>query len=249
MNSQISPTIEITADAQALARRAAELFIELGNRALKTKNSFHLALSGGSTPKAMFGLLADTPYREQINWGLIDFWWGDERCVPPDHPDSNYGAAFQLLLSKVAVDKSKVHRMKAEQDPDQAAADYAAELKSGLGSQPQFDLVFLGMGPDGHTASLFPGSAALHPPSGSLVVANYVEKFSSFRITLTADVINAASEIAFLAGGADKAEILQQVLYGPRNPDLLPSQLISPLSGHLRWILDTGSASRISPQN
>jgi 6-phosphogluconolactonase len=161
-------------------------------------------------------------------------------------PRAIFGAAWNLLLDQVPVDPNRIHRIKGEIDPAMAAQEYESELKRVAGCPPALDLVFLGMGPDGHTASLFPGSEALHPAAGAIVVPNYVAKFSAFRVTLTAGAINAARSVVFLAGGADKAPVVKAVLEGPSQPDLLPSQLIAPSSGDLTWILDRDSAAQLA---
>jgi 6-phosphogluconolactonase len=204
-----------------------------------------VALAGGSTPKKMYSLLAEEPFRDTVPWHSICFFFGDERTVPPDHAESNYRMAREALLSKVPISETNVFRMKAENpDTDQAAMDYAHILEKslGTGSEPRLDLVLLGMGSDGHTASLFPHSTALKE-NERLVVANYVDRFQSYRITLTAKAINLARNVTFLVSGTDKAESLGRVLEGPFQPELLPSQLIRPSSGGLLWMVDKAAAS------
>jgi len=241
--------VRVFANAAELARAAAERFAEVAAERIRQAGRFTVALSGGSTPRALFALLAAEPCRSRIDWSRVHFFWGDERCVPPDHADSNYRMTRETLLSQVPVPAEHVFRMPAEMsDPDAAAAQYAAQLREvfGLpeGELPRFDLVFLGMGADGHTASLFPGTAALRAGE-QIAVANYVEKFQAYRLTLTAATINQASEIIFLVAGADKAEPLTAVLTGPSQPELYPSQLIAPRNGKLIWMIDETAAARL----
>lgn len=235
--------ILICADPAELAREAARRFAELADHFVRNVGKFTVALSGGSTPKALFQILAEKPYADSLPWWSIYFFWGDERCVPPDHPDSNYRMANETLLSKVPVPREHIFRIPAEdEDPHRAAAKYEETLRKFFNEEwPHFDLVFLGMGPDGHTASLFPNTEALHAHD-RVAVANYVEKFQSWRITLTADAINRARNITFLVAGADKALALKEVLDGPRDPNQYPSQLIQPYNGELLWLVDEAAA-------
>jgi 6-phosphogluconolactonase len=234
----------ICADAAELARESARRFAELAEVFTADTGRFTVALSGGSTPKAMFQILAEKPFADSLPWRSIYFFWGDERCVPPDHPDSNYRMANEALLSKVPIPRENVFRIPAEDDDHQRAADHYSEtLQKFFGEEwPHFDLVFLGMGPDGHTASLFPGTTALGVHD-RIAAANYVEKFQSWRITLTADSINRARNINFLVAGKDKAPALKEVIRGPRNPELYPSQLIEPYYGTLLWMIDEAAAT------
>ncbi len=238
--SETAQIIQV-ADAQALAQKAAALFQQLAQETIARQGRFTVALSGGSTPKAMFALLAGEPYRSSIPWAHdVYLFWGDERCVSPDHADSNYRMTKETLLTQVPVPPQNVFRMRGETDPAQGAREYSAQLQQFFqtDSWPRFDLVFLGMGADGHTASLFPGTSALHAAADAIVVENYVEKLKTYRLTLTAATINQAQAIVFLVGGADKAATLQAVLEGPYQPDLYPSQLIQPVNGTLTWIVD-----------
>lgn len=252
--------VRVYRDAEELALKAARRFARLADQYVVACGRFTVALSGGSTPRAMFSLLATHPFADTVPWSSIYFFWGDERCVPPDHPDSNYRMARETLLSKVPVPPQNIFRMPAEiPDPEQAAEQYARALSefffarsdaptSGtapLSSLPRFDLVFLGMGPDGHTASLFPHSAALQAGE-QIAVANYVEKFAAHRITLTAATINNARNVTFLVAGDDKAEVLKTVLEGSFQPDLYPSQLIRPVNGTLLWMVDEPAARLLS---
>ncbi|HKQ92977.1 MAG TPA: 6-phosphogluconolactonase [Blastocatellia bacterium] len=238
------PTTEvlICADAAELALEAARRFAELAETFASDDERFTVALSGGSTPKAMFQILAEKPFADSLPWSSIYFFWGDERCVSPDHAESNYRMANETLLSKVPVPRENIFRIPAEdEDHERAAAIYSETLQTFFAEeQPGFDLVFLGMGPDGHTASLFPGTTALC--AGGVAAANYVDKLQSWRITLTADAINKARNVIFLVAGADKAPALKEVIEGPRNPKQYPSQLIKPPQGALLWMVDEAAA-------
>lgn len=249
----------IYADAAALAQAAAELFVVRAGEAIKAHGRFSVALSGGSTPKAMHQRLATEPLRGQVDWAHVNVFWGDERCVAPDETESNYHMARETLLDYVPIPTNQIHRMRGEIDPAQAAAEYEAVLRGFFGprppapsptrveggpeEEPRFDLIFLGMGDDGHTASLFPGTAALDETRW--VAPNWVEKLGAWRITLTAPAINAAALVAFLVAGEAKAERLAQVLNGPSQPHVLPSQLIRPTVGDLLWLVDKAAASKL----
>lgn len=249
-----SPIIRIFADSEAVSRAAAEEFVRSAGAAIAARGQFTVALSGGSTPKRLYQLLAEPPYRSQVDWSKIEFFWGDERSVPPDHNDSNYHTAQEAMLRKLPVSAEKVHRMEAERaDRDAAARDYEAVLARVFkvtpgGKPPAFDLILLGMGPDGHTASLFPHTKGLKE-TGRWVIVNYVPKFATDRVTLTAPVLNQAREVLFLIAGTDKADSLHQVLEGPPNSDLYPSQLIHPTGGQLVWFLDQAAAAKLAVVN
>jgi len=237
--------ILIEPNPEAVARTAASEFIQQAVAAAQAKGHFAVALSGGSTPRTLYSLLASDAYRDRLPWDKIHFFWGDERHVPPDHPDSNYRMAREAMLSKVPVPAGNIHRIKTEQaDAGAVAAQYEAELRSFFqtadGQFPRFDLVLLGMGPDGHTASLFPGTAALAERQ-RLVVANRVEKLGTYRITLTLPVLNNAACVMFLVTGEDKAQVLKEVLEG--EPDRYPSQLIKAVNGRLIWVVEQSAAS------
>ncbi len=229
-----------------MARGAAERFVELGQAAIDARGCFSVGLAGGSTPKRTYELLASEAYREQLNWSKVHIFFGDERCVPPDHSESNYRMANEALISRVSIPPPNVHRINGLGDAVANASLYEDELRTFFNpaSWPRFDLVLLGMGDDGHTASLFPGTKALVEPR-AWVVANWVEKFGAFRITLTAPAINHAANIAFLVTGATKAERLLEVLRGALDPEKLPSQLIQPLDGSLFWLVDKAAAGRL----
>jgi 6-phosphogluconolactonase len=251
-------SIEVVATAADLFHAAAEEFIRVGRAAIGAQGRFTVALSGGSTPKALYSLLAAN--YASFAWNRIFLFFGDERHVPPTDPESNYRMVNEALLTKIAIPAENVFRVPAENlDAAAAAADYESqlrrffELRPGVrpdrpGDQalefPRFDLILLGMGPDGHTASLFPDSAALEEQS-RLVVANWVAKFNTHRITFTFPVLNGAAEVMFMASGADKADMLHQVLEGKNTPPL-PSQRVQPTDGKLLWMLDEAAAARLT---
>jgi len=245
--------IRILPDLSALYRAAAEAFIEEANRAVRARGVFHVALSGGSTPKGIYSLLVnDDTLREQMPWDETQFWWGDERHVPPDHPDSNYRMANEVMLSHASIPSSNIHRIHAENpNASQAALDYETALRSAFllapPAMPQFDFILLGMGSEGHTASLFPGTKALNETT-RLVVSNWVGKLYTWRITFTAPLINNAQRVMFLIAGEDKALALKGVLEGPYEPAQLPAQLIQPTNGQLVWLLDPKAAAQLTPQ-
>ena len=226
MNQPSTPNrsqITVLPDLDAVAHGAARHFVAA---AAQATGAFRVALSGGSTPRRFHELLAAAPYREQVAWGRVEFYWGDERTVPPDHPDSNYKMAMDTLLGPLLnmglITPAQIHRMPGDApDPDAGARAYADELRQGFGlaagELPRFDLLYLGMGPDGHTLSLFPETAALGVRD-QLVVANAVPKLDTTRITLTVPVANHAAVVAFLIAGADKADALSAVLEGPYDP-------------------------------
>jgi 6-phosphogluconolactonase len=245
----------VVPDPAALARRAAQYFLEMTREAVEARGRARIAISGGSTPKATFALLADPnqPWRAHMPWENIDLYWVDERCVPPDHADSNYRMTREAMLEQVPIRPENVHRMEGELDPETAAAHYESALRNCFrlegAESPRFDLISLGMGPDGHCASLFPHTEALHELN-RLAVANHVpQQKDSWRLTLTWPVINHASSVFFLIAGEDKAAVLNQVLTGPHDPERLPSQLIWPSSGILTLILDKAAAALLPPTN
>jgi 6-phosphogluconolactonase len=235
-------------DAAALARRAAQYFVEQVQTAVGARGCARIAISGGSTPKATFALLADPaqPWRARMPWSQLDLFWVDERCVPPDDSDSNYRMTREAMLDQVPLKPEQIHRIEGELEPAAAAARYESALRNSFrleGAElPQFDVIQLGMGPDGHTASLFPHTEALHELE-RLAVANHVKNKDAWRVTLTWPVINRGAQVFFLIGGADKAQILKEVFSGPRDSERLPSQLISPASGILTLLLDRAAAA------
>jgi 6-phosphogluconolactonase len=235
-------------DPAALARRAVEYLVEMAGEAVEAQGHARIAISGGSTPKTAFELLADPnqPWRNRMPWEKLDLYWVDERSVPPDAAESNYRMTREALLDHVPLKPCQIHRIEGELEPEAAAARYEQELRSSFGLDgagcPRFDLVALGMGEDGHTASLFPHTEAVHE-SSRIVTTNRVPQKDAWRITLTWPVINHARSVFFLVAGREKAAILQEVLTGPCDPERLPSQLIWPSSGILTLILDKAAAA------
>ncbi|GAA3770205.1 6-phosphogluconolactonase [Terriglobus aquaticus] len=231
-----------------VAQAAAEVFTKYVVDAVQARGVARVAISGGTTPKRMFALLAAEPFAQQVPWDKLELYWVDERCVGPDNADSNYRMTREQLLSKVPLPADKVFRMEGELDPEEAAAKYETYLRNNFrleGAQaPAFDLIFLGMGDDGHTASLFPHTQAINE-LGRLVVANHVPQKDTWRITLTAPVINHGKRVVFLIEGGAKAERLHEVLLGNYDPEALPSQLIRPESGHVYLLLDAEAARRL----
>jgi 6-phosphogluconolactonase len=241
--------VRVAPDAPALTRLAGEEVAARAAAAVAARGRFAIALSGGSTPRALYALLADpaAPFRQRLPWASTHVFFGDERCVPPDHPDSNYGMARAALLAHVPIPPRQVHRMRGElPESETAALEYEAELAEAFslheGELPRLDLVLLGLGPDGHTASLFPGTAALEERS-RLVVANYVAKLGAYRLTLTYPVLDAARAVLFLVSGAEKAERVADVL--ERGADL-PAARVRPSDGALLWFLDAPAAAQLS---
>lgn len=232
--------------AESLAQVAAEECLRLAREAVSSCGRFSMALAGGSTPRRVYDLLARKPSVAAFPWAETHFFWGDERHVPPDHPDSNYRMVFETMLSRVPVRDENIHRFCGE-NPDaiEAAAEYEQTLASffstGSGDIPILDLVLLGMGDDGHTASLFPGTEVLGEKTRP-AAAVWVPKFSAFRLTLTVPLFNRAKNVVFLVSGADKAEALRAVLSGEFEPQRFPAQLIRPDRGQLVWLIDHDAA-------
>ncbi|HYK22686.1 MAG TPA: 6-phosphogluconolactonase [Pyrinomonadaceae bacterium] len=238
--------VQIFSDPNDLARAASEHFVARSVEAVERRGLFTVALSGGSTPKLLYELLADksAPFRDRIPWSSIHFFWSDERHVPPDHPDSNYRMANEALLSQVPVSENNVHRVLSENTDASAAAEAYESTLWGLADDglPRLDLVLLGLGTDGHTASIFPGSEVLHETT-RLVSAPWVEKLKTYRITMTLPLLNNGASVVFLVSGKEKAEIVKAVLEGPR---LYPAQEINPADGELIWMLDKEAGARVN---
>lgn len=236
--------------SDALAQAAAQHFAERVAQSVAKRGQARIAISGGSTPKATFALIADPagPYAASIPWDKIGLFWVDERSVGPEDADSNYRMTNEALLSKVPLNPEHVHRMEGELDPEEAASKYESlirrEFRLEGAEAPRFDVVWLGMGDDGHTASLFPHTEGLHE-LGRIVIANHVPQKDTWRITLTQTVINEANDVVFLIAGADKADPLERVLYGEYDPETLPSQLIQPRNGALTLLLDEKAAAKL----
>jgi 6-phosphogluconolactonase len=237
---QTYPTPERLADA------VARQIVILAADAIATNGRFRLALAGGSTPRAAYALLASEAFARQVEWGRVDLLWGDERCVPPDDPRSNYRMAKEALLDRVPIPRPQVHRIRGEDDPECAAADYERELHRLLDRDP-LDLVLLGLGGDGHTASLCPGQAAVRETE-RWVVAVPAPTGDLWRVTLTPAVLNRARNVSFIVAGASKARRLEQVLRGPLAPDVLPAQAIRTPAGRLTWMVDGAAAGRLGAE-
>ena len=240
-------SIRVFKDPTAVATAAADLIVAAAAKRAAAGQNVTLVLSGGSTPKLLFQLLAAEPYRSRVDWSKVEIFFGDERCVPPDHADSNFKMASEALLSKVVLNPAHVHRMRGEIDPNQAAIEYGRMLKARFGDTGGPDVTLLGMGDDGHTASLFPHTPAIHE-THHRCVAHYVEKSTtgkSWRITLTAPFFNRSAQVLPLVTGASKADRLNEVIHGPRDPDRLPIQVVQPSPGELIWMLDEAAAAKL----
>ena len=234
-------------DSEQFIDGAAEFIVDCAAKAIAERGRFTIVLSGGSTPRPIYARLATPAYLDRIDWSLTYLFFGDERCVPPDDARSNYHMARETLLDHVPLPPANVHRIEGESDPAQSASIYEQELRGFFrtASLPAFDLILLGLGDNGHTASLFPGTAALRE-TARWTVPQYVEVVSAWRVTFTAPLINAAHNIVFLVEGAGKAETLRRVLKGPYQPDVLPAQLIQPASGQLHWLVDAAAAAKVN---
>lgn len=235
---------------EALFRSAARVFLELCNEEIARKGFFTVVLSGGTTALGLYKTLASDDFRERVPWKDVFFFWGDERCVAPDSPESNYGDAYRTFLSKAMVPEENVRRMRGERPPQEAASEYEMEIREffrdkGEGEMPVFDFILFGLGSDGHTLSLFPGSPALSERS-RLVVEDYVEKLGAWRLTMTLPLVNNARAGAFLVAGADKAGILEEMMEG--RAGRYPAQMIKPYSGNLIWLVDREAASGVLPE-
>jgi 6-phosphogluconolactonase len=243
------PEIIVKATKEDLARSAADRLVATIAQRQRQTGEARIALSGGSTPRALFTLLASADYASKIDWQSVDIFWGDERTVPADHPDSNYLMAHETLLSKVPVSEQRVYRMRGEMEPSAAAADYSLALQQVFQltdeeSMPQFDVILLGIGPDGHTASLFPHTSAL-AVRDRLVVANPVPQLQTTRLTLTVPVLLAAANVLFLVAGEDKASAVHLAIEGDWEPEQTPSQFLRQASGQVVWLLDSAAAAKL----
>jgi 6-phosphogluconolactonase len=238
--------LHIFPDNPAFVHGAAEFIAALAAQAIAERGRFVLALSGGATPRPVYARLATADFRQRIAWEKVHIFFGDERCVPPDDPRSNYRMAREALFDPAGLPPANIRRIHGEQDPVLEALRYEGEIAGLFRSTrlPAFDLILLGLGDNGHTASLFPGTAALREKE-RWVLAQYVEVMSTWRVTFTAPLINAARHVAFLVEGAAKAQTLWDVLAGAYQPDVLPAQMIQPLDGELHWLVDAAAAARI----
>ncbi|WP_299759468.1 6-phosphogluconolactonase [uncultured Pontibacter sp.] len=241
--------VTVFKDTAYLSQKAAELFVQTAQEAVQKNGRFTVALTGGSSPKMLYQLLAQSPYTEQVPWDKTFIFWGDERWVPLSDERSNAKMAKETLLDQVPVPQEQIYPMWEDMEPEQYAQKYEQLLKDHFKDQvPAFDLILLGMGDDGHTASLFPGTEVLHEQT-SWVKAYYLAPQSMYRITLTAPLINQAKKILFLTFGNNKAEALYQVLDGERNPEKYPSQLIKPEHGEIYWFVDDKAVSKLLKYN
>ncbi len=239
--------VVIYPDTNTLSHEAAQYIVRLANEAIVSHGRFSIALSGGSTPRVLYGLLGDEPYRNQINWSQVEIFWSDERCVPPDSSDSNYQLAQEVLFSKLSISASQIHRMPADKpDRDAASLEYTQEMQRAFGTDgiPSFDLLQLGMGPEGHTASLFPHQPSLHEQQRLVMPVN-VPKPPPPRLTFTPPLLNAAKHVLFLVTGSDKADAVQAVLEGGYQPEEYPAQIVRPPHGDVTWMLDTAAAGKL----
>jgi len=242
----MNPRIRIFKSIEELSHDAANLFIEQATMASAERGRFLVALNGGSTPNRLFQLFA-TDYREKVDWSKVHVFWGDERCVPPQADGSSYGQAKEAFLDQVSIPEENIHRVKGELDPAEASKEYALTLKEFASPPfnfPRFDLVYLGMGEDGHTASLFPGSSVDVTEPTLPVTAHYQDRPAN-RVTLTQLVFNQARIVAFMATGEKKAITLAEILSDRYNPELYPSQRIEPKNGKLIWLVDEDAASKL----
>jgi len=245
--------VELFADGMEIARRAADEVVRIASEAAAARGAFTIALSGGSTPKVVYALLAENAaLRNSLPWNKMKVFFGDERHVGPGHADSNFQMASDAMLSKVPLQPKQIHRIKGEYpDAAQAAIEYEATIQREFGLKdgefPRFDLVLLGMGSEGHTLSLFPGTKALRETQ-RMVTRNWVGKLYTERITLTAPAANNAENIIFIIAGADKACALKAVLEGPHEPEQLPAQMIQPSNGTLSWLVDQAAGSMLSKE-
>ncbi len=249
MRQPDSPRVEVLPDPSTLAAEAAVHFAQLAQETVAEGRRFAVALSGGSTPRAAYALLASPPLRDQVPWPKVHLFWGDERCVPPHDLQSNYRMAREALLDHIPIPENNVHRIRAERRPEVAARAYEKEIRQFYHCPapkiPRFDLVFLGLGTDGHTASLFPDTAALDE-TDRLAVANYVPQQDAWRVTLTFSVLNAASHVIFLVAGEGKAARVRDILGATTSTPRFPAQRIQPAAGVLTWLVDRAAAAKLS---
>lgn len=247
MQEAIHPELIVFEDIEELTASAARLFVALCAREVNAKGFFTAVLSGGSTPKGLLKKLASPEFRDKVRWDKVDLFWGDERTVPPDDKESNYGMAAKELIAKVPIPPENIHRMQVELGPSRAAKAYEAEIKTFFRNRAnpadtRFDLVFLGLGTDGHTLSLFPGTKAVSEDGGErLIVENHVERLSVWRVTMTLSLVNNAKVCVFMASGEEKRDVLKDIF--EEGSTALPAGLIRPASGRLLWFVDKGAAS------
>jgi 6-phosphogluconolactonase len=249
MPRPVTITYRVSPTPAAVAKAAAQLFTSAAVQAVASRGLARIAISGGTTPKAMFELLAAQPFVAQVPWDRLDLYWVDERCVPPDNAESNYRMTREALLLKVPLPAEHIHRIEGELEPEVAAARYESTIRNTFklegAETPTFDLILLGMGEDGHTASLFPHTEGLNDLS-HIAIANHVPQKDTWRITLTWPVINQGREVAFLIEGKGKAQVLHDVFLGPYQPETFPSQIIRPANGRMILLLDAAAASKLA---
>ena len=239
--------IAIYSDLETLSHEAAKYVVQVAQESIAAHGRFTFALSGGNTPKKLYALLATEPYRSQIDWALVELFWSDERCVAPDSPDCNFKLAQDVMLSSLPIPPNQVHRVPAdEEDRDAASTAYTQEMQRVFQTDgvPALDLIQLGMGPEGHTASLFPHQASLSETQ-RLVMPVTVPKPPPPRLTFTPPLLNAAIHVLFLVTGADKAEAVQEVIEGEHNPQEYPAQIVQPTQGEVTWMFDTAAAANL----
>ena len=243
----IERRVVVLGSPEAVAFQGATEFEVRARAAIADHGRFAVALSGGKTPLAMFALLASPQFAEDIDWAHVHFFWNDERCVPPDDPASNYGQARSALLAPIAAPDDNIHRMRGELEAHEGAIDYCERLAAFFGDDVTFDLIYLGLGSDGHTASLFPHSGALHVDDVPCTAVHARGNAVPYRLTLTYPVLNAARAAIFMVEGAGKAGVLAEVLQGPSDPERLPAQGVAPSHGTLIWLVDSAAAAKLDP--
>jgi len=243
--------IAIYDDKHTISQHAADYIMRIAQESIDLHGRFTFALTGGTTPGEVYSLLGSEPIRSRIDWQLVHIFWGDERCVPHNNPESNFYLAQEVLLNNVAIPKSQIHPVPAGQiDRDAASQTYAVEMQHVFGTNgiPSFDLIHLGMGPEGHTASLFPHQASLHEKH-RLVIPVSVPKPPPDRLTFTPPLLNAAKNVLFLVAGSEKADALHAVLEGEYQPDEYPAQIVRPTNGEVVWMLDKAAAQKLHVHN
>ncbi len=242
------PQVRVFHDLEALSRGAADLFTSSAKSAAASQGRFAVALSGGSTPRRFYSLLGSVPYRNTIDWTKVHVFWADERCVPADHIESNFKLAADAFLSRVDLPKEHIHRIRGEENPERAAQEYEKDLRSFFGPEPYpaFDLIVLGIGEDGHTASLFPNAPALREKK-RLAVPVYPASRKLNRITLTLPALNYALQVLFLASGRAKATVVHEIMED-KNPRQCPAGLVQPVRGVVTWMIDRDAAGLLTGQ-
>ena len=238
--------VQVLSDLEKISHKAAEMFVNISGSCIASRRKFSAALSGGPTPRRLYILLSSDRYRNQVHWPSIHFFWVDERCVPKEHEESNFKTAFDTLLSKVPIPDENIHRIRGEEDPERGARDYEEDVRKffEMAGLPVFDLVILGMGADGHTASLFPGSKSLDERV-RLALPVYLEKPNWNRITLTLPVLNNAAQVIFLVAGQSKADMVWEILGGSQKKDRYPAGRINSVHRSITWLIDQGAARKL----